>query len=1218
MKASLRFKVALGLSLAGAVAPFTSSRSWARAPYSDSEIHEVETSDESKIRSLREQEIKQLRIALGRRLPNNRRADLYFRLAELYVEAYRQEYLLEGRAHDKRIERKQADPSIDHSRSHPYLQNGIEASHEILKLKIPYPRLDQIYYFLAFSASELGDREQGLKYYEEIIRRFSNSPFVAEAQRELADDAYAHNNYRKAITLYEQAIRQASASQLPQINHKLAWAYYRIKQYDQSIQKLKEAVALAQKSGEKMLSVREEALRDMAVFMTEAGKVDDAIAYFQANVADKNFYPKLLEKLGKQYERNVEPAKATFVYESLLKTNPESEAAFRVLVKLVDLDLRRNRYKEALGRLKDLRLMKFAEDESQVASQNLRAMIRRTATEHHEKFRKKGDRPALEVAESYYTAYLTLFLSKDDPRKETQEIQMYLAEVKREIGKSKEASQLYRKVVDSRDPRYAKEAGALWTASLSEAIKRSSEPGSSSKATEPSTLEKEYVEAADALQDSLKDTAEGREAALRAAQVLAGYPETRKDAVKRVRKLIENSPKSTQALTAARLWIQIQTDNPKNDESDMKSLLSKLRENSALMSADQEIGKGKLKAMMLEQETRIRVGSIAREEKDHKYDEAARGYEAFAQDAQGSQQKDVAEKALASAILSYLKAGDAESIERVSSNWFKRFPKSPKAIESTQAAATLLLVQGKFETAGKMFESVANEGGDIDAFETAARIFESLSTNSSQGGTYLKRAQINRVRYIQAQKNPSSKGSALLALARAYEETQSDREAVHAYRDCMAVSPEFEAECGVRLSDLQFKLKNDEESLSLLKKVASQGTSSGSKHRSDNLSPFVGYARFKLAERQEKNQSFEPLALPEDKLKKAMNQRLAAMESISRAYQSVVEAGGPWAIAALDRLARVAYRFANDVDQILPPGKMSEKAIEQFRKNLTSVSGPLRKKALDTWVDAYRKAVSAEALSPVIPEIADRLSDEGMKVPGRAQGYHANWRLAGATGGDAGGGKGSEDVQNRLMKNPSDAMAWLEYGNILWDSGKTQLSRLAFDRALQLNPKNAAAINNKAVAMISAKGAAEDWIVASEALAMFQKALKLDEFLVAAKMNRGLLLNYYRLFEKSKPLFEQVLVRNALSDAQLGLAVSLQGMGDAAGAQSAFQKAFSQGASSSGFAALYHQASSAQNASPTACLSTLSDLKSESLEGFEREAVIRLKRACESKKGAKQ
>jgi tetratricopeptide (TPR) repeat protein len=177
---------------------------------------------------------------------------------------------------------------------------------------------------------------------------------------------------------------------------------------------------------------------------------------------------------------------------------------------------------------------------------------------------------------------------------------------------------------------------------------------------------------------------------------------------------------------------------------------------------------------------------------------------------------------------------------------------------------------------------------------------------------------------------------------------------------------------------------------------------------------------------------------------------------------------------------------------------------------------------------------------------------------------------------------------------------------------------LAFDRALQLNPKNAAAINNKAVAMISAKGAAEDWIVASEALAMFQKALKLDEFLVAAKMNRGLLLNYYRLFEKSKPLFEQVLVRNALSDAQLGLAVSLQGMGDAAGAQSAFQKAFSQGASSSGFAALYHQASSAQNASPTACLSTLSDLKSESLEGFEREAVIRLKRACESKKGAKQ
>jgi tetratricopeptide (TPR) repeat protein len=724
-------------------------------------------------------------------------------------------------------------------------------------------------------------------------------------------------------------------------------------------------------------------------------------------------------------------------------------------------------------------------------------------------------------------------------------------------------------------------------------------------------LEKEYVEAADALQDSLGDTAEGREAALRAAQVLAGYPETRRDALKRITKIIDSSPKSPQALTAARLWVQLLAENPKSDEDDMKDLIKKLHENTALMSADQEIGKGKLRAAIQDQETRIKVSTISREEKDHKYGEAARGYETFAQE---SSQKEVAEKALASAVASYLKVGDTESVERVSVSWFKRFPKSPKAIESTQTAATVLLVQGKFETAGKLFEQIGTATGDADSYETAARIFEGVG--DTEGSANVARAQNDRVRSIQVQKNSTIRGTALLALARSYEKSQNDREAVQAYRDCMTISTDFEAECGVRLSELQHRLKNEDESIALLKKVAAIG----SKHKGEALSPFVGYARFKLADKQEQSLAFEPLALPEEKLKKSMNQRLAYMETISRAYQSVVDAGGPWAIAALDRLARAAYSFANEVDQISPPSKLSEKGLEQFRKNLASVSAPLRKKALDTWMDAYRKAVSAEALSPVIPEIADRLADEGARVPGRAQGFSGGWRLAGISsdGGADGQAKAFDKVRDRLTRNPSDAGAWVDYGNLLWGSGKPQLSRLAYDRALQLNPKSTAALNNRAVVRLSTQGGAEDWATASESLAMFQKALKEDEFFTSAKINRGLLLNYYRLFERSKPLFEQVLVRNSLSDAEQGLAVALQGLGDSAGANAAFQKAVAQGASNSGFAALYHQAARMAPTKSSDCLDALSDLKAESMSGFERDAYERLKQACAANKGAKK
>src|SRR5436309_3248742 len=94
-------------------APHLARVAHARTAYSQDEIHAVENTDDSKIRELRSQEINELRIALGRRLPTNRRADLYFRLAEIYLEAYHAEFLLEGRVHEQRLNRGQDDPYID-------------------------------------------------------------------------------------------------------------------------------------------------------------------------------------------------------------------------------------------------------------------------------------------------------------------------------------------------------------------------------------------------------------------------------------------------------------------------------------------------------------------------------------------------------------------------------------------------------------------------------------------------------------------------------------------------------------------------------------------------------------------------------------------------------------------------------------------------------------------------------------------------------------------------------------------------------------------------------------------------------------------------------------------------------------------------------------------------------------------------------------------------
>jgi tetratricopeptide (TPR) repeat protein len=776
----------LGLFLAVNSAQIWSNVAYAQV-YSESELRSVETSDESKIRELRREEITQLRIALGRRSPSNRRADLYLRLAEIYLESYRADYLLEGRVHEKRLERSQEDRSIDHSHSRPHLAAGIQACKEIISFQIPYPKLDQVYYFMGFNYTEMGDRKQGTRYFEQLTRQFPSSQYVGEAYKELGDSAFDAGDFKRAQTHYELAARRGNSESLPRIYHKLAWSYYRTRQYDRAVETMKLAINSAQKSGEKFLSLREEALRDMAVFMTENGRVDEAIRYFQDVAADKQFYPKVLERLGKQYERNVEPAKATQVYESLLKTNPESESAFRVRVKLVDLDLRRGRFREALARLNGVKLPVGGENDTQVAAQNLRAMIRRTATEHHEKYRKQASRPDLEIAESYYTAYLNIFILADDPRHEEPEIRMYLAEVKRELGKPKEASELYRAVLDSKDKRYAKEAGALWTASLSETIRKTAKSQGNVKSADPSALELEFVDAADRMTEALGETNEGRESALRAAEVLAGYKNTQKEAVKRIKKIVSLWPKTSQAITAARLWVQMTSDG---DPDELREAMKELRANEALMAFDHETG-GKLKSQLGEQDVRIKIGVIAKNEKNNDFSSAAKEYESFANEATD---RVIAEKAYANALGSYLKVGDSESSDRVSTRWLQRYPKSQRAVDSIRNTATLYLVSGRFDLSGKLFEKLGREGGDADSLETAARVFDGM-------GDHLHAQQL-RVTYLELYASNAHRASVALELGRSQDAAHQDTQAVAAYKNCFSGASEIAAECGSRLGDL--------------------------------------------------------------------------------------------------------------------------------------------------------------------------------------------------------------------------------------------------------------------------------------------------------------------------------------------------------------------------------------------------------------------------------
>ena len=1191
----------------------------AASPYTHSEMGTVETGDEAKIRNLREQELTQLRITLGRRQPTNRRADLYIRVAELYLEAYRATFLLEGKVHEKRLQSGSSESYIDRSHSKPYLSKGIQACLDILKLKIPYSKLDEVYYFLGLNYHELEMKKESAKYFQYFARQFPNSPFISDVYRQLGDNAFVNNEYLKSVNYYELASQRRSelGDHYPRILHKLAWSYYKTKQYDRAVETMKQAIERSQSGGDKFLSLREEALRDMALFMTETGRAEEAIIYFEKVAGDKSYYVGALEKLGKQYERNVEPEKAIRVYEALQKTAPDEEANFRVLVKLVDLNLRKGKYKEAVGRIRNGKLLIKGEAETLTAAQNLKAMVRRTATEHHDLFRKKENRAALGVAEEFYQLYLDIFLEKDDPRKETPEIEMYLAEVERELGKSQQATDLYKKVLDSGDKRYAKEAAVLKISSLSDAIKKAPK----NKGTEPSSLEKEFIAMGDELKGSLGDLSEGRETALKSAQILAGYPDTQKNSIKRIHAIIETWPKSSQAVVAARLWIQILSDQivklspsdlEKSEEAkELKIAIDEIRIHSELLSTDQKSGGGKLRTQMAEIETRFRVGKIAYLEKEKDYGSAGKNYETFATEATKS---DVAEKAYKNALSSYIKIADLESILRVGSNWIRRFPKSTLAQSSIKSGATSLFIQGKFSESAGLFEKIGLTGADQDSLETAAKIYHGVRGVAEVAGVQeTHKAQECRMEFLRLYKSSPHYSAVLFSLARSQAEEKQESEASKNYRHCLNLDSDRSAECGVRLAELYEKSSQFAQAKALYKKIATHKNTT-LKNSNGNSANFIAYSRYHLAELLEKEARFSALQLPEKQLQKAMKQRLSFLEPLSKAYREVVATGGPWGVAALNRLALWAFAFADEVDKISPPSNTNAEALVKFKKSLESISQPLRKKAYQTWSDAYQNALQHEILSPVIAEITDHLLDLGQGQLTHAQGFRGRFKLAGipADGGKEGHESSMSSVREKLLKNPEDAASWVDYGNLLWGEQKLLLAKTSYEYALGLKKNSLLAFNNMGV-VIASGAAEEDWFSVAEADWYFRQALKQDGFFTAAEMNQAAIFNYYRLFSKAKPLWEQSIAKVSSSDGFLGLAISLQGGGVLGASEAAFKKAEDLGEKSENFSQAYHLAARKLTQKKSdECLSTLKQIDEKSLAGFEKTSVENLTRICQT------
>jgi tetratricopeptide (TPR) repeat protein len=107
-----------------------------------------------------------------------------------------------------------------------------------------FPRfrsIKDVYYILGYNAKESGRNKTAQKYLSLATKgRSNNKATEIKSKISLAEIYYNQKRYRKAIPLYESALRQYKDKWYTKDSFNLAWCYFRANRYSNAISKMQE------------------------------------------------------------------------------------------------------------------------------------------------------------------------------------------------------------------------------------------------------------------------------------------------------------------------------------------------------------------------------------------------------------------------------------------------------------------------------------------------------------------------------------------------------------------------------------------------------------------------------------------------------------------------------------------------------------------------------------------------------------------------------------------------------------------------------------------------------------------------------------------------------------------------------------------------------------------------------------------------------------------
>ncbi len=212
------------------------------------------------------------------------RPDLMLRMAQVLLEKAR---LIKDQETQKVLdtpnnEREKINKEDAYKESRRYFDQAQKTVLVLLKKFPTYNEKGDAYYILAYNAKELKQEEQSKKFFQKALDESKSGSIVADKSRiALAEIYFNKGSYDKSMELYEIALKNKRDKWWTKDAFNLAWSYFKMSRYDKAINLMNESYELSKSSN--YIDMTKSIERDLAFFYTEAGKSNEAIAFYKKN-----------------------------------------------------------------------------------------------------------------------------------------------------------------------------------------------------------------------------------------------------------------------------------------------------------------------------------------------------------------------------------------------------------------------------------------------------------------------------------------------------------------------------------------------------------------------------------------------------------------------------------------------------------------------------------------------------------------------------------------------------------------------------------------------------------------------------------------------------------------------------------------------------------------------------------------------------------------------